>query len=62
MSENPLDRLMLPAPNAGETQRLDVDGPSVKLDDLGPMVVNSDGVSHRMFYRVLIDRSRKRFN
>lgn len=51
MSENPIDRLMLPAPNAGETQRLGLDGPLVKLDGLGPMVVNSDGVSLSDFYR-----------
>lgn len=40
MSENPL---MLPAP-ADAAQNLRVDGPSVKLDELGPMIVNSDGV------------------
>lgn len=44
MSENPPDRLMLPAPAADAARKLDVDGPSVKLDDLGPMIVNSDGV------------------
>lgn len=44
MSENPPDRLMLPAPAAYIAPRLDVDGPLVKLDNLGPMIVNSDGV------------------
>ena len=45
------DRLALPPPDsqasetAVPTTHLEVEGSSIKLDDLGPMVVNSDGVS-----------------
>ncbi|KAF9463356.1 hypothetical protein BDZ94DRAFT_621876 [Collybia nuda] len=52
MSENPLDHLMLPAPTADATHTLGVDGPSVRLDDLGPMIVNSDGVSTATLSRI----------
>jgi hypothetical protein len=33
----------------GYTTDLNVEGSSIKLDDLGPMVVNSDGVSVKHF-------------
>lgn len=44
--------LSLPTPEAGssdsdpDSKKLNVDGPlqSIKLDELGPMVVNNDGV------------------
>jgi hypothetical protein len=35
---------LLPAPPEGETQMVTVNGEALKLDALGPMVVNSDGV------------------
>jgi hypothetical protein len=42
-------QLSLPETQAGDvmvpTTNLNVEGSSIKLDDLGPMVVNSDGVS-----------------
>jgi hypothetical protein len=50
MTENPA-RLQLPPPETQEsnatmpTSILNVEGSPIKLDDLGPMVVNSDGVS-----------------
>lgn len=40
--------LALPAPESG-AQTLEV-GSTVKLDRLGPMVVNSDGVRHIVLY------------
>ncbi|KAF8626648.1 hypothetical protein AX15_004741 [Amanita polypyramis BW_CC] len=41
---------MLPAttPISGGATKVDVDRKSVKLDDLGPMVVNSDGTLSRV--------------
>ncbi|TIA89809.1 hypothetical protein E3P99_01886 [Wallemia hederae] len=46
------ERLALPAPPAdgdtGETTTLQVNGDSISLDHLGPMVVNSDGTLSRI--------------
>jgi hypothetical protein len=57
MTENhPAGRLALPPPGtqAGSasmpTANLNVEGSSIKLDDLGPMVVNTDGVSVMDFF------------
>ncbi|KIM41939.1 hypothetical protein M413DRAFT_445140 [Hebeloma cylindrosporum] len=49
-------KLSLPSPEAGScvsdahAKKLDVDGPlqSIKLDELGPMVVNNDGTLSRI--------------
>jgi hypothetical protein len=57
MSENRhTDRLMLPAPSAeadgasAPTTQLNIEGSSLSLDALGPMVVNSDGVSASSYH------------
>ncbi|XXG97433.1 hypothetical protein Hte_003734 [Hypoxylon texense] len=40
--------LPLPAPEAGDTTQLPVGGDGVKLDHLGPLVVNEDGTMSRI--------------
>lgn len=43
------ERLSLPAPPTnGEKTMLEVNGDSISLDHLGPMVVNSDGTLSRI--------------
>ncbi|EIM22714.1 hypothetical protein WALSEDRAFT_63343 [Wallemia mellicola CBS 633.66] len=42
------ERLALPAPDTSEHPTLEVNGGSVSLDHLGPMVVNSDGTLSRI--------------
>jgi hypothetical protein len=52
----PAENLLLPAPQAAGNRdgatidlAIDSEASAVKLDDLGPMVVNSDGVCMRTF-------------
>ncbi len=45
-AQNQTTRLALPPPNSpSATTQVAVGSTAVKLDELGPMVVNSDGVS-----------------
>ena len=44
------EALLLPAPDPTDTQTLEVNGSSIRFDSLGPMVVNSDGVSILAFW------------
>ncbi|KAJ7619449.1 hypothetical protein FB45DRAFT_930816 [Roridomyces roridus] len=49
MSAPPQEPLQLPAPgDKEEISQLQAGGPAVKLEDLGPMVVNSDGTLSRI--------------
>lgn len=49
LSQNPEQVLPLPEPKAGNATQLDVgSGQGVKLDHLGPMVVNRDGTLSRI--------------
>ncbi len=43
------EALLLPAPDPNDTQTLEVNGGSIRFDLLGPMVVNSNGVSFLAF-------------
>jgi len=45
-------RLALPAPNASNdgSKKLELGAQKISLDDLGPMVVNSDGVRITGFF------------
>ncbi|KIY67390.1 hypothetical protein CYLTODRAFT_422573 [Cylindrobasidium torrendii FP15055 ss-10] len=43
-TEKPHQTLSLPAPTAETASNVKIDGQSVKIDALGPLVVNSDGV------------------
>jgi hypothetical protein len=59
MTENHLTSLLkLPSSNTqvgnavDHTSNLNVQGSSIKLDDLGPMVVNSDGVSVKYLFNL----------
>ncbi|KAG6008234.1 hypothetical protein E4U21_004833 [Claviceps maximensis] len=69
--------LCLPCPSPGTTAKLDVsgDGTSIKLDHLGPMVVNVDGTISRIgnwgnmapiekknALRILADRNKRRLD
>lgn len=54
-TEHTHETLSLPAPPADPASKVDIDGQSVKIDALGPLVVNSDGVRTALTHGMNMD-------